>query len=140
MAQYAYACPCGRETVVRAAMGEAKDIATCEACGSRAHRVYGFHFTEDRTRFFRNPVDGTSFSYSLGQQMPDNREEYHALLEAKGVEPVTRGTMPSQWKENAEYLEHVQHGGEREASQPSSAPVGKTIVQQMRESNFRVPS
>jgi hypothetical protein len=139
MVQYAFECPDRHETIVRAPMGEAPSRTLCE-CGRMAHRVYGFHFQEDRTRFFRNGVDGTSFSYSLGTQMPDTRHAYHALLDATGCEPVTPGTMPAQWKENAQYLEHVQHGGEREPP-PKPQPTGTTVLQQMRESKtFRVPS
>lgn len=140
MARYAFACAENHETVVTHPM-EGPPLPTrvvCE-CGRLAHRVYGFNFQEDRTRFFRNPVDGTKFSYALGREMPDNRSEYHQLLDANRCEPVTRGTMPSQWKENAEYLEHVVHGGERDMPPPlGGKPVGKTVLQQMRESNFRV--
>lgn len=89
---------------------------------------------------FRNGIDGSTFSYSLGTEMPDNRRAYHELLADRQCEPVTRKTMPTQWKENAQYLEHVQHGGERETYTPPTKPVGKTVLQQMRESNFRVPS
>lgn len=141
MAQYAYACAGDHETVVHATMGEAPTTVLCETCGRRAHRVYGFHFSEDRTRFFRNGIDGTKFSYALGKEMPDNRNEYHAILEATGSEPVTRGTMPTQWKENSEYLEHVQHGGEREKPAAPRGTSGKSVLQQMRESKtFRIPS
>lgn len=139
MAQYAFACASNHETVIRAAMGEAPSRVLCE-CGRLAHRVYGFHFQEDRTRMFKNPVDGTSFSYSLGTTMPDNRADYHRLLEERGCEPVTRGTMPAQWKENAELLEHVQHGGTYEPP-PKPKPTGQTVLEQMRASKtFRVPS
>jgi hypothetical protein len=142
MARYAYACAEHHETVATFPMGEAASRITCERCGRLAARIYGFHFVEDRTRFFRNPVDGTSFSYSLGVQMPDNRADYHRLLAAKGCEPVTPGTMPEQWKENQAYREHVTSGGDRDAAfeQPQPATCGKTVLQQLRESDVRIPS
>jgi len=124
-------------------MGKAPTRVSCEACGRHAHRIYGFHFTEDRTRLFRNPVDGTTFSYSLGEQMPDNRADYHRLLAEKQCEPVTRGTMPAQWRDEQQYLEHVKHGGERDKSFESPAPPPvktKTVLEQLRESNVKIPS
>lgn len=139
MAQYAFACASRHETIVCATMGEAPSRIFCE-CGRVANRVYGFHFQEDRTRMFKNPVDGTTFSYSLGEQMPDNRRDYHRLLEKHNCEPVTRGTMPAQWKADQELLEHVKHGGKYEPPpKPKPSAGGPTILQQLRESKtFRV--
>lgn len=104
-------------------------------------RIYGnFQFSEDRYRFFRNPQDGSSFSYALGMEHPDNRGDYHRVLTALGSEPVTRGTMPASWKEDQQYLEHVQNGGERlpRDGAPKPKTVGITIREQMDKTGFRV--
>lgn len=143
MARYAYGCACGHETIIAASMGSAPTRANCEVCGRHAHRIYGFHFSEDRTRQFRNPIDGTRFSYSLGCEMPDNRRAYHDILTAKQCEPVTPGTMPEVWKAEQQYREHVMNGGERDQNFESPKPtatVGKSVLQQLRESNVRIPS
>jgi hypothetical protein len=75
--------------------------------------------------------------------MPDNRRDYHAILAEKQCEPVTRGTMPEVWKQEQQYREHVINGGERDKNfeSPPPAPVKtKTVLQQLRESNVKIPS
>lgn len=145
MARYAFACASGHETIINHPMEAAglPDRVLCE-CGRVACRVYGFHFQEDRTRLFKNPVDGSRFSYALGELMPDNRRDYQRLLDEKGCEPVTPATMPEPWKENQQYREHVMNGGDRDPkfeTAPSAPPVKtKTVLQQLRESNVRIPS
>jgi len=127
-------------------MGTAPGATPCGSCHRMAQRVIGdFQFTEDRTRFFRNAVDGTRFSYSLGQEYPDSRRDRDALFSEKGCEPVTRGTEPTYLRENREYLAHLQSGGDRdrrfEATPPEPPKKGSvTVLSQMRDTNFRVPS
>ena len=121
-------------------MGQSPPTIDCP-CDGIAKRIYGnFQFSEDRTRFFRNPVDGSKFSYSLGMEHPDTRADYRRVLDGLGCEPVTAKTMPERWKEDRQYLEHVQHGGERlpRDGAPEPKPVGMTIREQMDKSNFRV--
>lgn len=121
-------------------MGQAPPTVDCP-CDGIAKRIYGnFQFSEDRYRFFKNPVDGSRHSYALGMEHPDNRSDYHRVLTALGCEPVTRKTTPTSWKEDQQYLEHVQHGGERlpRDGAPEPKPVGVTVSEQMRKSNFRV--
>lgn len=138
MAVYEYRCPDAHLTQWSGAMGEAPQYMLCD-CAQTALRVYGdFQFQEDRYRFFRNPVDGGNYSYSLGREHPDNRTEYHRACAELGTEPVTRKTMPRAWKEDQDYREHVAHGGKREEHKPG-APVGQSVLQQMQTSKtFRV--
>ena len=121
-------------------MQDAARFILCD-CGETAQRVFGnFYCQEDRYRFFRNPIDGTSYSYSLGREHPDNRVDYHRACEELGSEPVTPKTMPVRWKEDQEYREHVNHGGAREERAPigSQKPVGKTVLEQLQRSGIRV--
>lgn len=121
-------------------MGTAAASVPC--CESQAERVYGnFQFSEDRTRFFRNPVDGTRFSYSLGMQYPDTRAARDKTFAALGCEPVTRKTMPENWRWHQEYAEHKRQGGERLPGDgaPISKPVGITVREQFRRSGVKVP-
>jgi hypothetical protein len=122
-------------------MGSAPSNPKHQACGYAALRIYDCNFAEDRYRFFKNPVDGTSFSYSLGIEHPDNRRDYYAALEQRGCEPVTRATMPERWKRDQEYLDHVRTGGERidaEEHPPPGPAVGVRVLDQMRKTGFRV--
>lgn len=113
----------------------------------QAYRVFGdFNFVEDRTRMFRNPRTGTRFSDTLGCEMPDDRASRDALYAAKGVEPVSRNDMPSQWKVAKEYADHLKSGGEKldakeEAKliEPPDLSGVKSIAQQLRESQYRAP-
>lgn len=118
-------------------MGSAPPSVPC--CEHDATRVYGvFQFNEDRCRQFRNPVDGTSHSYSLGCQYPQSRRERDALFSALGCEPVTRGTMPEQWKWHQEYAEHKRHGGEalpNDGYVPPKSDV--TVLDQLRKSDVK---
>lgn len=118
-------------------MGAAPTSVQC--CEYEANRVYGdFQFTEDRCRQFRNPVDGSKFSYSLGQEYPQSRGERDALFGALGCEPVTRGTMPAQWKWHQEYADHKLHGGEPLPNDGYVAPKGDvTVLDQLRKSDAK---
>lgn len=142
MAVYGYRCEtCCVAFQASYPMGQAPSAPTHEPCGAPAKRVYEFHFQEDRYRLFRNPVDGTTHSYSLGIEHPDNRADYHQALAERGCEPVTAGTTPTKWKEDREYLAHVRSGGERlkhEEQPPPGPPVGVSVLEQMKKSGFRV--
>ena len=118
-------------------MGHAVSRVPC--CECDATRVYGdFQFTEDRCRQFRNPVDGTKHSYSLGMEYPDSRGKRNAVFDALGCEPVTPGTMPEQWKWHQEYAEHKRHGGEPLPNDGYVAPKGTvTVLDQLRKSNAK---
>jgi hypothetical protein len=118
-------------------MGSAPALVPC--CDQQAARVFGdFQFTEDRCRQFRNPVDGTEFSYSLGRRYPQSRGERDALFAQIGCEPVTPGTMPEKWKWHQEYAEHKRHGGERLPNDGYEAKPGKlTVLEQLRKSNVK---
>ena len=146
MARYAYACIARHETVRVFPMGEAPAAVACATCAAGAGRVFGdVQFTEDRTRFFRNAITGTHYSYSLGQEYPDTRTERDRLLTEKGWEPVTPGNEPAIFRENRQYLEHLRTGGERdrafEATPPEPPTKGTvTVRSQMDAANFKVPS
>lgn len=116
-------------------------IIACGVCGQEAARVVGnFHFQEDRYRFFRNPIDGTTHSYALGMEHPDNRADYQRACAERGCEPVTPRTMPQAWKDDQAYREHVEHGGERSAPELPK-PSGIGVLDQLRASKtFRVGS
>lgn len=120
-------------------MGSAPGSVPC--CEFDAQRVYGnFQFSEDRTRFFRNPVDGTTHSYSLGMQYPDTRAKRDATFTALGCEPVTRKTMPESWRWHQEYAEHKRRGGEPLPNDGAAATPGKlTVLDQLRRSGVKIP-
>jgi hypothetical protein len=116
------------------------DAVPCEACGAPARRRIGYavHSSEDRYRFFRNPIDGSKFSYAFGQEHPDNRQAYNATCERLGCEPVTRKTMPEAWKDDQAYAEHVTHGGAPEPYDGRPPTAGKlTVLDQLKKSNVR---
>lgn len=136
MAVYEYRCASGHLIEWHCKMGEAPASVPC-GCDGDAVRVYGnIQFSEDRCRLFRNPTDGSSFSYSLGMPYPQSRTQRNMVFDAIGCEPVTRGTMPEQWKCDQEYREHRQHGGERDATfektQTGSKPGTVTVLDQLR--------
>lgn len=115
----------------------------CPDCYRWAQRVYTApQFTEDRQRLFRNPVDGTNFSWTLGKPMPDTRKAYEKELASLGAEPVSRQTMPESWKQNEAYKKHVESGGERieaieKAAHPAAKP-GPTVLEQLKKSNVTI--
>lgn len=120
-------------------MGSAPKSVRCSDHGQDCTRVYDFQFAEDRTRFFRNPIDGSSYSYSLGHAMPDTKAKLHAEYERRGIEPVTPKTMPDQWKENQEYAASVRAGGARDTEPKIDISKGPTVRGLLRESNIRIP-
>lgn len=95
---------------------------------------------EDKSRFFRNTVDGSDYSHALGTRMPDNRTERNKLYERLGAEPVTPGTMPAQWKEDREYAEHVKNGGQREGFKQIDISGGEKVIDKLRKGDIRIPS
>ena len=99
-------------------------------------------FTEDRQRLFRNPVDGTKFSWTLGKEMPESRKEYERELAAVGCEPVSPHTMPQAWKDNIAYKQHVESGGERdrafETQRHPAAVKAPTVLEQLKKSDVRI--
>ncbi len=141
MATYAYRCavhPCRPSHIVEKwfDMGSAPASIRCEEHGADCKRVYDFQFSPDNTRFFRNPVDGTRFSYSLGREMPDSKSELFREYEQRGIEPVTRKTMPEAWKADQEYAAAVRSGEKIEKPKPDISK-GVTVLEQLRKSNVR---
>lgn len=136
MAVYEYRCEvCHVTFQANYAMGSAPSNPKHPPCGYAALRIYDVNFSPDRYRFFRNPIDGSKFSYALGIEHPDNRKDYYQALEERGCEPVTAGTMPTRWKEDQAYLAHVTSGGERiksEEQPPPGQAVGMRVVDQMK--------
>jgi len=88
----------------------------------------------------RNRPLGQGYSITLGDTMPETQRDYYKRLESIGAEPVTPKTMPQQWKDNAAYLEHVRHGGERERkpSVADRAPIGTRVADQLRASQVKI--
>lgn len=115
MPLYAFDCTnCGRDFDYFAKMSEISAAAPgCPYCHAPGRRVFTVpQYSEDRTRFFRGP-SGSRYSYMLGQNMPESRAEFHKICEQKGIEPVSRSTMPEGWKAAAQYARHVREGGDR---------------------------
>jgi hypothetical protein len=139
MAIYEYVCREGHRFELHFPMGGAPVVLPC-CTETYAQRVFGnFQFSEDRCRFFRNPIDGTQHSYSLGMQYPDTRAARNATFAALGCEPVTRKTMPENWRWHQEYAEHKAHGGERLPNDGHVAQAGTlTVLDQLRKSNVRI--
>ncbi|MDE2102032.1 MAG: zinc ribbon domain-containing protein [Patescibacteria group bacterium] len=143
MPLYEYQCDEGVFDV-RRPMGEAAAQEPCPSCGKLARRVFTApHFTEDRTRFWRNSR-GTRFCGSLGEDLPDSRKDAEALARAKGVEFMTSDEVPANLRFAQEYGRHLKHGGDRinnaAAARAMSAPQepAKTIVEALRESGVRL--
>lgn len=140
MAIYEFECEIHGRFSAPGSMDDPPKERECLSCGAMGARVFlAPQFQEDRTRFFRNPLTGTKHSYTLGHEMPDNRRDYERELASKGAEPVTRDSMPTEWKENAAYQQHVKTGGERDPSfekarHPASKPGTVTVLGQMRDS------
>jgi len=142
MARYEYRCANGHRHERDFDMGDAVGELPC--CEYNAVRVFGnFQFSEDRCRQFRNPQDGSRFSYALGMEYPQSRGERDKVFAALNCEPVTRGTMPEAWKRDQEYHEHTKHGGARdfafERAQCGSRAGSTTVLSQLRESNVKIP-
>ncbi len=137
MPLYNFTCPnCAHEFEEFFGMNDLK-APGCPQCHAPARRVYTvFQYTEDRTRHFRNPVTGDRHSFMLGQPMPESRREFHKLCEQKGIEPVSRSSMPKEWKAASEYARHVKSGGERvdpsTVAKPEAEPV-KSVREMVRE-------
>ena len=122
-------------------MNSTKQPVHCYSVGLRVFTAPPF--TEDRQRFFRNPVTGTKFSFTLGHEMPDSRRQYEKQLAAMGAEPVSRATMPTVWKENLEYAAYVKSGGERvtsfeKARHPATGPGKLTVLEQLKKSGVKI--
>ena len=117
-------------------MGEAPATVKCDRCRLTARRYYGsINSQEDRYRFFRNNQDGGTFSFAMGMEHPQDRASYHAACAALGSEPVTPKTTPTRWKEDREYLQHVQTGGERLERDGHVAEKGTvTVLDQLKKS------
>lgn len=118
-------------------MGEAPASVACDEHGTTCKRVYDFQYSPDNTRFFRNPVDGSSFSYTLGHEMPDNKRALYKEYERRGIEPVTRKTMPEAWKADQEYAAAVRAGESREKPKTDISK-GTSVTEQLRNSNVRI--
>lgn len=115
MPMYGFECTsCGREFDYYARMSEIAHASPgCPYCHGTSRRIFSVpQYSEDRTRFFRGAT-GTRYSHMLGQDMPESRSEFHRICEQKGIEPVSRASIPSHWKEAASYARHVRDGGER---------------------------
>lgn len=143
---YQYRCEHGQIRDEWFSMGAAPSFVGDGSC--IFNRVFGdFNFVEDRTRMYRNPRTGTRFSDTLGCEMPEDRVSRDALYAQKGIEPVSRSDMPSQWKTALEYANHLNTGGEKlgrkeEAKliEPPDLSGVKSIAQQLRESQYRAPA
>lgn len=123
MPQFDVRCPeHGVQTVVRSMNDDRK--FTCPQCGARAAWIVTpFFFQEDRMRLWRNPVNGTRYSFALGAEMPDSVRERDKLAREKGVEFVSAGELLRDNKEArdaVEYGKHVATGGKREEWQPKT--------------------
>jgi hypothetical protein len=137
----------GLQSIIRP-MSEASSPYFCAACEAECVRVFDLpHFVEDRCRFARNPRTGENFSDMLGTSYPQDRRERDALYKMKGIEPVSKSDMPSQWKVAAEYAQHVKTGGGRLSKEKENDLVEKpdlsgikSVSQMMRESNVNFGS
>lgn len=139
MPLYLYACPEHGAVQVRHSMDEVGSAKPCPDCGAQSTRIFTVpQYNPDNTRFFRNPVNGTRFSYHLGREMPETRSEYKSLCDKMGIEPVTSKTMPEQWKQDQEYLQHVRNGGERDTATNTDISRGPKVKDMLRESNVRI--
>lgn len=138
MPLYSFACPehGGFDEFFR--MNDEKR-AHCPLCHRAAPRQFtAFHHVEDRYAQFRNPSTGDRHSFMLGQDMPTSRREFHKLCEAKGIEPVSRASMPQSWRDAAQYAKHVREGGERvdpASVMPKEKIEGVTSIRDMVRAN-----
>lgn len=120
-------------------MGSAPTSIQCQEHGTPCRRIYDFQYNQDNTRFFRNAVDGTTFSYSLGHEMPASKSELYKEYDARGIEPVTRKTMPEAWKADQEFADAVRHGEIVEQPKPTpDISRGTKVLDQLRKSNVRI--
>lgn len=144
MATYAFTCSWHGEFEGRGEMQNPPRFQRCPQCSRWAQRRFTApQFTEDRIRLYRNPVDGTRHSYTLGAEMPDSKREYYRQLAALGAEPVSHQNMPQAWKENLEYKRHLASGGQRdERFEHERHPSGKkktlTVSEQLKSSGVKI--
>lgn len=140
MAFFEYRCKCGKLFEQSHAVGEAPSAAISPCCGEYSARHFTpFQFSEDRTRFYRNPKDGSKHSNALGEDMPDSKKERDRILRQKGIELMTRFDTPAHVQRAADYGAHIRTGGERlpdsvvaeMLSPPREKP--KTILELLRE-------
>jgi hypothetical protein len=138
MARYDFVCRIDGRFEVSLPMCGAIEAA-CPTCGAQAKRIYTLpQFTQDTLRLWRNHIDGSRFSYTLGQEMPETRRDLERLYIQKGWEPVSKATMPEEWKENAEYRAQVDAGGQREKPKPDDTSKGTKVADLVRAARFRV--
>ena len=142
MPLYSFECHEHDEHVVLREMKDATLPFFCQ--GRQLKRIFSVpYYVEDRCRLARNPKTGEDFSDLLGQPYPKDRKERDAIYAARGIEPVTRSSAPAEWKQMAEYGEHIRTGGERIANEADLAPKPdlssvKSVRQQLKESNVRL--
>lgn len=143
MTTYVYRCAHG-DFDARFPMGTAPGSTPC-ARGCAAQRVFTApHVTEDRVRFWRNN-QGTRYSSALGADLPDTRRDVEALARSRGIEMLPRAEIPDNVRRTIEYGRHLRSGGDRidnataaAMMEPPKPPV-KTVLERVRESNFKKP-
>lgn len=144
MALYSFRCDWHGSFDANGSMDAPPKWQHCPECNRWSQRVITVpQFNEDRTRFFRNGVDGTKHSHALGHEMPDSRRDYYRELESKGCEPCSPQTMPQAWKDNAAYKKHVESGGERDrkfelAQHPATQKRTVTVLDQLKKSGITI--
>lgn len=139
MPKYLYSCPIDGEVELLHGMAEVASHKPCPKCGQNSARIFTVpQYNPDNQRFFRNPVNGSRYSFHLGREMPESRREYVKLCDSMGIEPVTAKSMPEPWKQDQEYLQSVRSGGARDTSNNADISQGPKVADMLRDSNVRI--
>ena len=119
---YSYSCrACGEHEIERSIKDHIPKQIYCYEHGLFCDRRFTPpYFQEDRLRFFKGR-DGSKYSYALGQQMPDSRQERDRIAKEKGVEFFSG---PANKTEQAivEYNQHIKAGATHEEAD-KAAPI-----------------
>jgi hypothetical protein len=145
MVRFGYRCPAGHEIVEQHRVGQAPPTTTCYEHAHTAARVFDVpHFVEDRLRFAKASPHAPSerWSYALGREMPETRQERRRIEKERGIEFVTKADVYNdpETRKSLDYVAHLRSGGApippKELDPPKPLPKG-ILARKLREKGVR---
>jgi hypothetical protein len=115
--RFGYACPDEHELIENFPVGKAPATVVCHEHAHTAKRVFDVpQFTEDRIRFFRrrdSNAPSDRWSWAIGQDMPDSRQERRRIEKERGIEFVSQAEARKSpdVEKSLSYVNHLRSGG-----------------------------